>query len=120
MTPPSDRLVPTSDEFVEAQHSASFNELRSKFRRFTFPLTALFLLWFLLYLLVAMYIPDFMATSVFGNVNVGILFGLLQFVTTFVITWAYIRFANKTIEPLATSIRCDLEDKAREHIRHQA
>ena len=27
-----------------------------------------------------------MATQVFGNINVGLLFGLLQFVSTFVIT----------------------------------
>lgn len=54
---------------------------------------------------------DFMATPVFGNVNIGLLLGLGQFVTTFVITGLYIRFANKEFDPRAEAIRADLESE---------
>ena len=42
--------------------------------------------WYFLYVLLADYAHDFMAKEVFGNVNVGLLFGLGQFVSTFTIT----------------------------------
>ena len=47
-----------------------------RFRRFVFPMTALFLAWYFLYVLLAAFAPDFMATKVVGNINVGLLFGL--------------------------------------------
>ena len=42
-----------------------------------------------------------MSTQVVGNINVGLVFGLLQFVTTFVLAWLYARFANSRLDPLA-------------------
>jgi uncharacterized membrane protein (DUF485 family) len=53
-----------------------------------------------------------MATKVFGNVNVGLLLGLGQFVTTFVITGIYVRFANRELDPRAAAIRAELEGDA--------
>jgi uncharacterized membrane protein (DUF485 family) len=50
-----------------------------------------------------------MATPVFGHVNVGLLIGLGQFVTTFVITGLYVRFANRELDPRAAAIRAELE-----------
>ena len=36
-----------------------------------------------------------------GHVNVALIFGLLQFVSTFVIAALYGRFANRKLDPLA-------------------
>lgn len=44
-----------------------------------------------------------------GNLNVGLLFGLGQFLSTFLITWLYIRHANKSLDPIAAQLRTDLE-----------
>ena len=66
---------------------------------------ALALLWYLAYVLLAGYAPEFMATPVFGNVNVGLLIGLAQVVTTFVITMVYVSYANRRLDPLAAEIR---------------
>ena len=49
-------------------------------------MSAAFLIWYLLYVLLASYAPGFMSIKVLGNINVGLIFGLLQFVSTFVIT----------------------------------
>ena len=41
---------------------------------------------------------DFMGTKVVGNINVALVFGLLQFVTTFLIAWLYARYSNSQLD----------------------
>ncbi len=53
-----------------------------------------------------------MATKVWGDINIGILIGLGQFVTTFLITFIYVRFANRELDPRAAAIRNELEGDA--------
>jgi uncharacterized membrane protein (DUF485 family) len=91
------------------QASPEFQELRTRLRRFVFPMTAFFLLWYGLYVALGAFAHDFMATRVFGNVNVGLLIGLGQFLTTFLITGLYVRFANRELDPRAAAIREELE-----------
>jgi uncharacterized membrane protein (DUF485 family) len=72
-------------------------------------MTVAFLAWYLLYVLLSTYAPDFMATPVFGNVNIGILLGLAQFVSTFAITHLYVAHANRKTDPIADEMRERLE-----------
>ncbi|MFF2087656.1 DUF485 domain-containing protein [Nocardia sp. NPDC058176] len=102
--------TPSAEEFLAVQASPQFQDLRNRLRRFVFPMTALFLLWYLSYVLLGAYAHDFMATEVFGNVNVGLLLGLGQFVSTFLITGLYVRFANRELDPRAAAIREYLEE----------
>jgi uncharacterized membrane protein (DUF485 family) len=95
--------------YEEVQQSAEFAELRRRFRRFVFPMTALFLAWYFLYVLLAAYATDFMSTKVVGNVNVGLIFGLLQFVSTFTITMIYARWADREFDPTADRLRDHIE-----------
>ncbi len=76
-------------------------------------MTAFFLIWYGLYVLLGAFAHDFMATKVFGNVNAGLLLGLGQFVTTFLITGIYVRFANRELDPRAAAIRAELEGPAK-------
>jgi len=87
--------------------------MRRKFRGFVFPMTAFFLIWYFLYVVLAAFAPSFMATRVAGNINLGLIIGLLQFVSTFAITTIYVVFANKNIDPPGTHIREQLEAGAR-------
>ncbi|MBM7457973.1 DUF485 domain-containing protein [Rhodococcus coprophilus] len=112
--PPSEsdvpqRRVPTPQDFVDMQESPEFQELRSRLRRFVFPVTAFFLAWYALYVLLATYATDFMATKVLGNVNIGLLLGLAQFLTTFIITGVYVKFAGRELDDRAAAIRTELE-----------
>ena len=100
---------PDPEAYLKAQRSPQFVELRKRYRGFAFPMTLAFLVWYFAFVLAAVFAPDFMATDVWGNVNVGIVFGLLQFVSTGLITWMYVRHANRKLDPLATEIREDLE-----------
>ncbi|MGW4070022.1 DUF485 domain-containing protein [Nocardia grenadensis] len=103
-----ERAGPPPD-FVAAQTSPEFRELRNRLRRFIFPMAALFLLWYLGYVLLGAYAHDFMATPVFGEINIGLLLGLGQFLSTFVITGLYVRFANRELDPRAAALRAELE-----------
>jgi uncharacterized membrane protein (DUF485 family) len=103
---------PTGTIYEQVQAGPEFADLRSRLRRFVFPMSAAFLAWYLLYVLLASYAPEFMATKVSGNINVGLIFGLLQFVSTFVITTVYVRYANKHIDPAADRLRQRIEGGA--------
>ena len=101
---------PTADpDWAEIQDSAEFTELRRRLRGWVFPMTAAFLVWYLLYVVMSSYAHDFMSTKLWGNINVAIVFGLLQFVSTFLITGLYVRHANRKLDPLADKIRHDIE-----------
>ena len=99
----------TGPEYEELQRTEEFGELRRRFRRFVFPMTALFLAWYFLYVLLAAYAPDFMSQKVWGEINVGLLFGLGQFVSTFVITVLYVRWADREFDPRAQALHDRLE-----------
>ncbi|PPK97279.1 uncharacterized membrane protein (DUF485 family) [Kineococcus xinjiangensis] len=91
--------------YQQVQDSPDFAELRTRFRRFVFPMAALFLVWYFTYVLLAAYASDFMSTKVFGNITVGLLMGLGQFLSTFIITTLYVSWANKKFDPAATALR---------------
>ncbi|MFF0815895.1 DUF485 domain-containing protein [Rhodococcus sp. NPDC003318] len=103
------RRTPDAQAFIEMQASPEFQDLRRRLRRFVFPMTAVFLTWYAVYVLLATYASDFMATKVIGNINLGVVLGLGQFVTTFLITALYVKFANRELDPRAAAIRDELE-----------
>jgi uncharacterized membrane protein (DUF485 family) len=106
---PDERRLLSPEEYRAAQDSPEFKELKRRFRRFAFPMTFAFLAWYLLYVLLSTYAHDFMSTQVFGNVNVGLLLGLAQFLTTFVITHVYVAHADRKTDPIADEMRERLE-----------
>lgn len=103
---------PTTERFVEVQQSAEFAELRRAHRSFAFPLTIAFVLWYLLYVLLSNYAGGFMGTKVYSNINVAFVFGLAQFVTTFLIAWFYARHAAAKLDPKAEAIKSRMEADA--------
>ncbi|MGX5187829.1 DUF485 domain-containing protein [Streptomyces avermitilis] len=103
---------PSTEEFVAEQESAEFGELRHSYRSFAFPLTIAFIAWYLLYVLLSNYAGGFMGTKLFGNVNVALVLGLAQFLTTFLIAWWYSRHAAAELDPKAEAIKSRMEGGA--------
>jgi uncharacterized membrane protein (DUF485 family) len=96
---------PELTTYRDVQLSPDFSELRRRFRRFVFPMTGLFLVWYFVYVLLADYAHGFMSHKVGGNITVALLFGLGQFVSTFAITLLYVRWADKSFDPEAEKLR---------------
>lgn len=96
-------------DFVAEQATDEFQNLRKRHRSFVFPLAIGFLLWYFAYVLLADYAHDFMSTKVWGSINIGLILGLLQFVSTFGITTWYVSYANRRLDPAAEKIRRRLE-----------
>ena len=97
-------------KYLSAQESPEFQELRRRYRGWVLPVVAAALVWYFLYVALAAYAADFMATPVIGNINIGLIAGLLQFVTTFGVTALYVRFANRTLDPVSDKIRHEFEE----------
>lgn len=97
-------------DWVAVQASPEFQRLRHRLRSVVFPVCALFLGWYLLYVVMCSYAPALMSTKIVGNVNLALVFGLLQFVSTFAITTWYVRYANRKLDPLAGELREELEE----------
>jgi uncharacterized membrane protein (DUF485 family) len=102
----------TGTVYEQVQATPEFADLRRRLRRFVFPMSAAFLIWYLVYVLLASYAPAFMSIKVLGNINIGLIIGLLQFVSTFVITTVYVRYANRHLDPAAEQLRERIEGAA--------
>lgn len=90
--------------YADIAKSEDFCELRRRYRSFVLPWTIAFLAWYVLYVICATWAPGFMRASVVGSVNVALVFGLLQFVSTFLIAYLYSRHAHRRLDPKADQI----------------
>lgn len=101
--------TPIEAKYLAAQEAPDFQDLRQRYRGWVLPVAAGALVWYFLYVALAAYAPGFMGRPVLGNINIGLIAGLLQFVTTFGITALYIRFADRTLDPVSTRVREEFE-----------
>ena len=90
--------------YDQLHDSPDFIELRKRYRGFVIPATVAFLTWYLLYVIMSNWAGGFMDIRLVGNINVALVFGLLQFASTFLIAWLYARHMNRHVDPLARSL----------------
>ena len=109
MSDPRTDAAPGGIDYIAVEESPPFRELKRRHRSFVFPLAIAFLVWYFAYVLLSSFARDFMAERVWGDVTVGLLFGLGQFVTTFAITMTYVWYANRKLDPLTEDLREELE-----------
>lgn len=106
--------VPDAAAIYRAVHeSPEFREIRNRYRRFVFPATAAFLLWYLLYVVLVVSTPQLMARPIAGPFNTAWLLGLLQFASTFLLTWLYARHARAHRDRAALGLRWETQDRLR-------
>ena len=96
---------PVETDYEQIRHSADFRFLRRRFRGFVFPMTLLALAWYFTYAALGAFAEEFMSRPLYGSINVGILMGFLQFVSTAVLTVLYGRYVRKRIDPLVDDLR---------------
>jgi uncharacterized membrane protein (DUF485 family) len=111
VTAVAEETTPTQHSVYERVHaSAEFQDLRKRYRGFAIPATIAFMVWYLLFVFMSNWANDFMSTKVIGNINVALVFGLLQFVSTFGIAWLYARHANRELDPIAGKLQREYEE----------
>lgn len=95
--------------YAAITNRADFVELRKRYTAFAFPATIAFMVWYITYVICNNWARGFMDTPVIGNINVAVVFGLLQFVSTFVIAAVYARYAGRKLDPLADRLHDDFD-----------
>ena len=86
-----------------------FAQLKKSYLGFVVPMTIAFMVWYLTYVICSNWAPSFMNIKLVGNINVALVFGLLQFLTTFLIAYVYSRFSAKNIDPIADKLRAEYD-----------
>jgi uncharacterized membrane protein (DUF485 family) len=100
-----------NEAYERIASESDFAELRRRYRRFAFPATVAFMVWYITYVVCNLWARDFMNTPVIGNINIAVVFGLLQFVSTFLIAYLYSRYSTKNLDPLADKLRAEFESE---------
>jgi uncharacterized membrane protein (DUF485 family) len=94
---------PTHD-WERIERSPEFQELVHRRRSFVLPATIFFLSYYMGFILLAGYAPDFMGSSVYEGLTVGYTLALTQFVMVFVLGIWYLRKADRQYDPLARRV----------------
>jgi uncharacterized membrane protein (DUF485 family) len=96
---------PAPIDWRTAERSPEFQRLVRTRNRFVYPATVFFLAWYVTFVLLAGYAPDFMGESVYEGLTVGYVLALSQFVMTWGLAWWYLRKSNREFDPLADEAR---------------
>src|SRR3954470_24363627 len=86
------------------ERSEEFRELMHRRRSFVVPATIFFLTYYMAFILLAGYAPDFMGSSVYEGLTVGYCLALTQFVMVFVLGIMYLKRADAEYDPLAAKV----------------
>jgi uncharacterized membrane protein (DUF485 family) len=98
------------DPYLVIERTPMFQDLRHRYRIFIFPMGVVFLTYYFLLIIAAGWAPEWMATPVWGAVNIGMVFALSEFVTTFLIAWLYTRYADRAIDPEANLLKAEFDE----------
>ena len=107
-----EKITPEAHEEYQRIHATDdFKQLKRAYLGFVVPMTVAFMVWYLLYVFASNWAGGFMGTQVFGNINVALIFGLLQFVSTFGIAIWYARYSARRVDPIADRLRDQYEEE---------
>jgi uncharacterized membrane protein (DUF485 family) len=99
--------------YAAVQRSAAFARLRSRSRRYLASMTALSAGAFTLIVALAGWMPELLATAVFGPVNVGMVLAVGLILFPILVTAVHLRYAGRRLDLLAERIRDRVERNRR-------
>lgn len=107
-----EKLSPEAQAAYERIHATDeFASLKKAYRGFVVPATIAFMAWYLLYVLCSNYAPGLMNVRVVGNINIALIWGLLQFVTTFGLAYWYSQYSAKRMDPTADALNDEYDQE---------
>jgi uncharacterized membrane protein (DUF485 family) len=86
-----------------------FIVLRRKVGRVALGVTSVLFVWYSLYVIAAAFACDLLRYRLTGNINVALVFGVLQFAATFFLAWYYSRYSRRVLDPLRERVAADAE-----------
>jgi uncharacterized membrane protein (DUF485 family) len=95
--------------YVALGRDKRFGRLRKRFTFFSLTITTAFFGWYCLYVAMSAFARDFMNHRLIGNINVGLVFGVLEFASTFAFAGFYAHYARTWLDPLADRIRAEID-----------
>ncbi|GAA1078859.1 MULTISPECIES: DUF485 domain-containing protein [Kitasatospora] len=110
---PAPAAADAAEVYRAVQSSEAFARIRRDHRGFVLPATALFLGWYLLYLVAQAAAPEVMRRQLVGPLSVAWVLALGQFASTFLLTWRYARNARTKRDRAALELRWDTQDRLR-------
>jgi uncharacterized membrane protein (DUF485 family) len=96
----ADRPHPEID-WEAIERSPEFQELVHRRRAFVIPCTIFFLAWYMGFILLTAYAPDFMGERVYEGLTVGYCLALTQFLMVVALGLWYLRKSDRDFDPLA-------------------
>ena len=111
MTDEDDRAAALhSERLARIAADPRYQELARRRARFTWTLTAIMLVIFFGYILLIAFAGDFLAQPIGdGTTTIGIPIGVGVILAGIVLTWVYVRRANRDFDPIVREIRRDAE-----------
>jgi uncharacterized membrane protein (DUF485 family) len=91
-------------DWERIERSDEFRELVKRRRSFVVPATIFFLAYYMAFIIIAGYAPDFMGESVYQGLTVGYCYALTQFAMVFTLGLLYLRKADREFDPLADRV----------------
>ena len=91
-------------DWERIERSDEFRELVNRRRSFVVPATIFFLCFYMGFILLTGYAPDFMGESVYQGLTVGYCLALTQFLMVFVLGIWYLRKSEREFDPLADKV----------------
>ena len=110
-------MAEPAHDWERIERSPEFQELVRKRRSFVLPATIFFLAYYMGFILLCGYAPDFMGESIYQGLTVGYCLALTQFVMVGTLGVMYMRRADREYDPLADKVvemasRSDLTETA--------
>jgi uncharacterized membrane protein (DUF485 family) len=103
----------TGDSFETIMSSEEYKTLVQAKKKIFWPLFIAILIAYYSFVLIIAFFPSWLATPVGnGPTTIGIYFGLIIIFLTFIITGAYVWYANKKVEPLMAKLHKHFGDIA--------
>jgi uncharacterized membrane protein (DUF485 family) len=91
----------TPIDWEAIERSPEFQELVTRRRRFVIPCTIFFLSWYMGFIALCAYAPDFMGERAYEGLTVGYCMALTQFAMVWGLGLWYLRKADREFDPLA-------------------
>ncbi|MCW2874736.1 DUF485 domain-containing protein [Actinacidiphila oryziradicis] len=111
---PTDPVAESAAAVYQRIHdSAEFQGVRRHYRNFAFPAVVGVLVWYMLYVVLSVTAPGFMGVRLFGEINVGFVFTVLQVLTTIVVSHQYSRHAAAKRDSAALRLRWKAQEELR-------